>query len=101
MDMLNALESAKPRQRRALIATAENELIHKICELVLNVLNGNVALSESETSKLKRYKKVLRQLIDKRVKVRQKRQLLVQKGGFLSAIIGPALAELSIYNALR
>jgi hypothetical protein len=62
-------------------------LISSINECVLNVLVGNVRLSTCLKRKMQKYKLALRRLADKRVRKSAKKRLLIQKGGFLLALL--------------
>ena len=64
---------------------ADKKLVTCLCECVLNILRGNVPLTDRERNTLKRYRKTLRALIDKKVSLKQKKKALEQKGG--SAIL--------------
>jgi len=91
---LELLSICKPKQRKANIETAESEQIRAICECILNVLNENVSLSSHQLPKLRPYKKVLKDLVDKRIDIKKKKRLLKLKGGFLPFILGPILSVL-------
>jgi len=54
---------------------------------------GNVPLSDRQKSELRRKKKDLRALSLKKTSLQQKRRIL-QKGGFLTALLPPILAFL-------
>jgi len=90
--LLRALEQAPARQRRALLSTSKSDLVLAIAEIISNVLQGNVKLNKRQRLRLQRYRKLLRQIASKKVKAADKRSLLVQRGGFLSVLLGPALA---------
>ena len=91
-DLLKVLKSASPPQRKAILLTANDDLILAICEIVDNVLRGAVKLSPLQRNKLKQYKKVLRDTADHKISKKYKRKVIAQKGGFLPLILGPALA---------
>ena len=69
-------------------------------------LRGNVPLTSNQTTKLRRNKKNLRSLATKKTSLKKKRQIL-QKGGFLAALLPPVLSLLGaalsgvIRDALR
>ena len=65
-----------------------------LCEIITNVLAGTVKLNTKDKKKLRRHKLALRTLDDKNVSVNKKKQILVQNGGFLSALLIPALTLL-------
>ena len=85
---LEALEKVKDckHKRNHIIDVAGKELVHCICDCVLNVLNGNIPISEEEKKRLKRHKYSLRELVKKKTSDK-KRKHLIQEGGFLGAII--------------
>lgn len=93
--ILHALVYAPPRLRHALIQHANKDLIRCICECALNLLHGNVTVSESEKSKLRKYKKILRKLVDKKENLGGKKKIINQKGGsFLPLLLGPIVSAI-------
>ena len=76
------LKSAKPDQIKTFIKSADNKFIKTVCECSLNVLRGNVPISIKHKQRLKRYKKDLRQLADKKVSLKHKKKLLLNKRGY-------------------
>ncbi len=85
----------KPKQRNKLIDYANNKEIHAICEIILNVLNGNIKLANANIKKLKRYKTALRSLTYKKNSLANRKKTLKQHGGFLSFILPAAIGLLS------
>ncbi len=92
IELLKILKKAKPKQRKLLLEAAENGLIYCLCECIDNVLRGNVKLSSVRKRELEKHKDVLRKIVDRKTKVQKKRNLLVQKGGFLPALLAPVLS---------
>lgn len=90
-DFLRVLKIANKKQRKAILDSGSKDLILCLCEVIDNVLSGTVKLSTKQKKDLSKYKNILRQLIDKKVTITKKRKLFIQKGGFLPAILGPAL----------
>jgi len=88
---IDVLARAKPVQRRAILQTADKDLILCLCECALNVLNGNVPLKTHEVDKLDKYKGQFRKLAAQKTPNAKRRKLLVQKGGFLPALLMPIL----------
>ena len=84
----------KGKRRRALIQTADKEEILAVSEIIDNLLRGNIPLSDKQRKRLKRHRKKLRHIASKRVSIKQKKILINQTGGFLSAIIPLALSLL-------
>ncbi len=89
--LLKVLKKAKPDERKIVLQTAENGLLFCLCECIKNVLNGNVDLSKARHCELAKHAGVLRKLADRKIPVHTKRNLLVQKGGFLPALLAPIL----------
>ena len=94
-DFLKVLAKCKAKQRKALLQNISPGLLKCLCECSLNVLKGNVKLTSSQKQLLRRHRKVLRSLADRKTTVKRKKQLLVQKGGFLPALLGPILSTLA------
>ena len=90
------LAKGKPKINKAIIEESGSDVIKLFCECAKNTLNGNVKLSPGQFKKLKRYKTQLRHLADKKIGQKKKKKVL-QKGGFLGALLGaviPALISL-------
>jgi len=76
--------------RKSFIKTADKSLVNSICECCINILNGCIPLSSYQKAKLKRNKLNLRHLALKKTALGKKRKIL-QRGGFLSAILSAAI----------
>lgn len=83
--------SKKPRFTKGVIGQADNDLLDCLRVCCKNTLDGNVPLSSSQRSKLKRHKNTLRELTKPRLS-RARQRALLQKGGFLPALLAPILA---------
>ena len=90
-DLLKVLQKAPAKQRKAILVNSTGDLILCIAEIIQNILQGNVKINKAQKNKLQKYKSVLRNIASKKTKVAAKKKLLVQKGGFLSALLGPAI----------
>ena len=66
---------------------------------MLNFLLGNVKINDRVLDKLQKHKQNIRLMVDKSKTIKQKKDLLVQKGGFLPLII-PAVLEI-VTNLLK
>ena len=91
LHFLKVLHDAKPEVRRTVVENADKELIDTICDCVHGILSGKVKVSPKIRQKLNRKRQLLNQLHNKRIGVRKKKQLLVQDGGFLPALLAPIL----------
>ena len=94
-DSLKVLSKAPKRLRVAVLNNSDNQLIKALCEVIHNVLQGKVKLSAKQIKQLKRYHKLLFAVTKKSTSVKRKREILVQQGGFLTALLPPAIALLA------
>ena len=90
--LLNQVYKAKPQLRKVILQNAEKETIQCLCECCYNILNGNIPLTPQQRKSLARYSREFRFLGSKTGTLKTKRDMLAQKGGLLSAVLGPLLA---------
>ena len=97
LQYLNVLSKCTPKMRKSILNSADGSLVTSICECVLNCINGNIQLDKNTQKRLAKYKKVLRELATKqnRLKSKKKKDILVQKGGFLPIILPAAISVLA------
>lgn len=96
--ILYTLNKAKPKLRKAIIKNSDDALIKALSEISLNTLNGNLELTGGAKNKLKKYKRKLRCIACPKRKLKSKRNILVQEGGFLPVLISSLLS--SVIGAL-
>lgn len=89
---LQVLKNCKPIVRKSIIKYGNSELIKTLCEICINILNGNVKISPKCKNHLQNYKNSLRKLTAPKVKLQVKKKILVQKGGFLPVILSTILS---------
>ena len=89
---LKELQKANDKQRKTLLAGAKTSLLKCLCECCLNIVKGNVKINKSQCDQLSPYAKTIRALARKREPFYKRRKLLIQKGGFLPALLAPILA---------
>ena len=92
-EMLKRLKRMRPKAMKATIKSANRQLVNALCEGSVNVLKGNVPMTPYQKRRLRRYKKDLRALVNRKVSVKRKKTVL-QKGGFLSALLPPLIGVL-------
>lgn len=90
--LLRFLKKAKRKHRSSFLKTAPTDVILCLCDCAHNVLRGNIHLKKKDRDSLRRYKKALRQLTEKKSGVEKKRKFLIQKGGFLPYLLGPIIS---------
>ena len=74
---LHVLKHVRPKLRKAIISNCDRDLVNCISECVLNVLNGNVALTGCVKLKLSKHRLALRKLVDGHVPLQGKKRLIV------------------------
>ena len=67
-------------------------IVRTLCSCALNALKGGIALTAAQRLRLKRYKRDVLHLVNNKASHKSKKDRLLQKGGFLSALLAPALA---------
>lgn len=94
-ELLKALQLLKPKFQRALLKSCDEAEINCICECIYNVLKGKIPLQDKALKKLHKHKNTLRTLISKGKNKKNRKKIIVQKGGaFLPIIIGSVLSAL-------
>ena len=88
-------QSTPTAQFNSLVRTATKDQLRSLYECVLNIVRRTVQLSPAEESELIRFRSFLYQLIDRSTPDSQKRELIVQHGGILPAIVAPILAAIA------
>jgi hypothetical protein len=91
LPQLKALLKANNKKRTVILKEATPEFTKFLCEIVLNVLKGNIQLAEPHYKKLRRHKHTLLNLCKAKKSLKFRKKLLLKKaGGFLPLIL-PAL----------
>ena len=88
IDVLSYMCRCSAKSRRAIIDTCDKKLIDCISECCLNILKGNIELTDYQKSKLKGYRVALRKMARKSTPVAEKRSIM-QRGGFAAAVLAP------------
>ena len=94
-DLLRVLGHCQPKIRNTILKNCENDLIHIICNCVYNVVKGNVpGLTQEKVNKLAHHRTSLK---TQKVPIKEKRKVLIQKGGgflpFLHPLVAPLIAK--------
>jgi len=100
---LQVLKDARPKLRRVILANSDKELINSAGECALNVLQGNVRLSNCKKRKLRKIRRQIRTVANRHVPLALKKRLIIQSGGFLvplPSIVLPTIASL-VYDYSR
>ena len=81
------------RAKQEFVRKCDKQFLDCMSECAKNVIKGNVPLTSRQMINLRRKKNDLRALSKRKTSLRAKRKIL-QKGGFLSAILPPILSVL-------
>jgi len=93
LPVLKRIRKLGDRARRDYVRKCDREFIDCVSECAKNVIKGNVSLSDRQKARLRRNRNDLRAVSLKKTSLRKKRRI-VQKGGFLTALIPPVLSAL-------
>ena len=98
---LYVITQCNKKQRDAMIKTASPSLMKAIYECCCNSLYNRIPHTDRQKRVLKKHKKFIKALVDKKTGQNRKRQVLVQRGGsFLPLILKPVLNGLFMLSAL-
>ena len=106
LPILKRINRLADKSKREYLKKCYKEFLECLSECSKNVLRGNVPLTARQKARLRRSKNDLRLLSVKNTSLRKKRQI-VQKGGFLGALMTPVVSLLGgalssvISDALR
>jgi len=82
-------------KRSKLLKQVQDCVIDAISEIAKNCLSGNIPLSEEDFNKLSKYQNLLR-IISKPSPVEIRRNLIIQKGGFIDSLVPAALLLITV-----
>ena len=94
LSTLKRIRKMGDRARREYVRKCDRQFVDCISECAKNVIKGNVPLSSRQMTQLRRKRYDLRALSKKKTSLRAKRKIL-QKGGFLTALLPPVLSVLA------
>ena len=90
--LLEKIKFSSKSQRKVVLKALSNKEIKLLCEVCLNLVHGHLKVKSPTTfDQLKKHRKVLSDLADKRKPIKRKRQLINQKGGFIGTLAAAAL----------
>jgi len=93
MPVLKRIRKMGDKAKRDYIRKCDKTFLECISECAKNIIKGNVPLTNRQKSTLRRRRKDIRALSVRKTSLRRKRKIL-QKGGFLTALLPPVLALL-------
>jgi len=91
--VLKRIRKLGERAKREYVRKCNKEFVDCVSECAKNVIKGNVPLTDRQKTTLRRKRNDIRALSLKKTSLRKKRKIL-QKGGFLTALLAPVLSIL-------
>jgi hypothetical protein len=91
---LKRIQRMSEKAKKHLVKNCDKQLIDCFSECCHNILKGNVPIRPGQLRRLRCHKHNIRALALKKTSVKRKRRIL-QKGGFIGAILPPVLTVLS------
>lgn len=92
--LLKMLHEARGDTKRRVLQCCSRDMCNALSEIASNMLKGNIPLTERQYNELRPHAADIERLSKKKTALTTKRQIL-QKGGFIGAILGPALSLLA------
>ena len=91
---LERIKRHSTKRHKHYFAHCDKDIIKCCCEIARNILNECIPLNSRQLNSVRRHGKNVKLLAKKKVSLKKKRKIL-QTGGFIGAILGPALGFLS------
>ena len=88
---IRLVAESTPQERKSLLRHASKRQLKSLYIVCLNAVRGNLKLAPHVVKRLRRHRKTIETLGDKRVPQREKVRLVNQKGGLLGQVAGLAL----------
>lgn len=92
---IKSLVNSNSRRRKVLLKNATNEELKGLFELCLNIIRGNLPIDKTAFQNIKRHKRVIESLSNRRLPIYKKREIINQKGGFIGTLAAFALPLLT------
>ncbi|MCP4500443.1 MAG: hypothetical protein GY822_10830 [Deltaproteobacteria bacterium] len=93
LPVLKRINRLGDKVKRQFIRTADKDFVDCVSECAKNIIKGNVPLTPTQLKRLRREKNNVRALALKKTSLNKKKRIL-QKGGFLGALLPPVLGVL-------
>lgn len=100
---LQYLAKCDKHNAKSIVNNSKPEFVNCISDICHNILRNKVILTPKEKKKLSKYKHQIRRIARPKT-TKKTKKVLIQKGGFLSAILAPLLGSVigplvnSIFN---
>jgi hypothetical protein len=84
---LHLLAKSKKPMREAILKASDCKLIKAICECCKNALYGDVHHPPTRKRRLQQHKRWIKAVLNKKTGLKQKKKILIQRGGFLPILL--------------
>ena len=91
---LELLATSERKQAQASISTMTKSQLNAICEVLINIRFGNIAVSEEDINKLQRKKNIIRQLTSKTTGANIRKALIEKEVALILMIIKSILPKI-------
>ena len=91
---LELLATSERKQARALISTMTKSQLNAICEVLINIRFGNIAVNEKDIKKLQRKKNAIVQLTSKTTEANIRKTLIEKEVALILMIIKSILPKI-------
>ena len=95
LQAISKIPSASQRKKLLRSLKDNDEIFRAIQELVLNGVKGNIPFSEADKTKLRPYKKLLKEIAKPKISKSKRKKLVSQCGGFLPFLLPAAATTLA------
>lgn len=89
---IKLLYSAEKKQRKVLLQTITDNQLRILCEITLNIYQGNLEVSACYIKRLTAHRKTIEVLIDRKVSRKRKRELIIRKQSLIPLLIEPYIS---------
>ena len=89
--IIKALDRLSPKQFKAVIQHSDKDLLFCISNIIHNVSTGKIPVKKATLNKLKRYRKEIYKLCDRKVSLPQRKKILIQRGAGILSILLPTV----------
>ena len=94
-ELYNISKTSNKEERDLLLKRLDDCVIDAISEISKNCLIDKIPLTQCNFKKIKEYKSTIRELSKKNIPRENKREIIVQQGGFLNILIPSVLSLLA------
>lgn len=94
INFLKSIKKCKKCDLEDLFRKASKDNIKCLTEIARNTLKGNIPYNKAAIAKLKKFKTEIRTIGRKNYSLKKKKQILSQRGGFISALIAPVISAI-------